>query len=387
MLAAHPVLAETRMLEKYNVGGFIDVPGSANDALEGHARPVPIDHATKEVLARPANARAIGAANRYMADFPKTTGLMLIADGKILFEAYQGMGSAKSEFFSMSIGKSLTSLAVGKALCDGHLPGLDTKAGAIVPELNNSNYGKSTVKQLLMMSSGAYEPKFAGQPRFKGGLGKRPKTGKPFRRGMFWPIRLGQITISDVLWGPAWEKAEDKNDRPPGAVFRYKSGDTLALGVVVERATGMSLARYFDRTIWRSVRSAGGAHWEADRSGTTVAASGFQTRMADWGRLAVWISTEIKKSGCYGDYLRAATSKQIATGGRVGRNKIKFRGYGYQWWTNNQRAPGFWGVGYAGQHLAISPPSGKILIKFSYASSSRADRALFQLFGDWHTSG
>lgn len=384
MIAGRTAVSETRMPQKYNVGGFIHVPGSANHEFKAHSDPAPLAAATREDLAGPANSRAIRAAGRYMTGFPKTTALMLIDHGGIVFEAYQGLGGRDREFFSMSIGKSLTSLAVGKALCDGKLAGLQQKAGGIVPELNRNNLGKSTIRQLLMMSSGAYLPKHAGQPRFIGGLGRHPKTGKPYRRGMFWPIRLGQVTVADVLWGPAWDRIEDKNNHPPGEAFHYKSGDTLALSIVVERATGMSLARYFDRKIWRYVRSAGGGHWEADRNGSIVSASGFQTRLADWGRLALWILKESRKPGCYGDYLRAATSKQIATDGGSGRHKNRFRGYGYQWWTDNVLAPGFWGVGYAGQYLGINPPAEKIMIKFSYASSGQADRALFKIFNDWN---
>lgn len=384
MIMGRVAASETHMLQKYNVGGFIQVPGSTNYEFKANSDPVPLPTASDEALARSVNSRAIRAAAAYMKNFPKTTAFMLIDHGEVVFEAYQGLGSRDSEFFSMSIGKSLSSLAVGKALCDGMLAGLEQRAGEIVPELNRNNLGKSTIRQLLMMSSGVYRPKKAGQPRFVDGLGRRPRTGKPFQHAMFWPIRLGQVTVADVLWGPAWEKIEDKNVHPPGEAFHYKSSDTLALSIVVEQATGMSLAEYFDQKIWRSIRSDGGAHWEADRNGSTISASGFQARLTDWGRLALWILRERKKSGCYGDYLRAATSKQIVTGSSNGRHKNKFRGYGYQWWTDNVLAPGFWGIGFAGQYLGLNPSTGKILIKFSYGSTGQASRELFEIFNNWN---
>ena len=149
----------------------------------------------------------------------------------------------------------------------------------------------------------------------------------------------------------------------------------------VERATGRRLAAYFDQTVWRFVRAAHRAHWESDSEGSALAHAGFQARLEDWGRLAVWLLGERAKPGCYGDYLRAATATQIATGSGA------FRGYGYQWWTDHKSAPGFWGLGYAGQALGIDPDSGKVLVKFGYAKYGRNAGDLFRIFGDWVASG
>ena len=89
---------------------------------------------------------------------------------------------------------------------------------------------------------------------------------------------------------------------------------------------------------------------------------------------------QVKKPGCFGDYLRQATTTQIENarlGSGAGRT---FDGYGYQWWTDNQYAPGFWGKGYAGQDMAINPKTNKILLKFSY----RSTRGIYKVFRDWN---
>jgi CubicO group peptidase (beta-lactamase class C family) len=374
------VEAETRIQPRFNVGEFIQIRGSSNHELTEHANP--------RVLFRSKiirNSNLTEKARHFLKNSPATTALLLIDRGHIVFEAYQGLGNENREFYSMSIGKSLSSMAIGKALCDGKFKSLDQKAGDIAPELDANNLGKSTLKQLLTMTSGAYVSKHAGQPQFNGGIGIRRKTGKPYERTMFWPIRLGQISIPDVLWGKEWEKVKDKAPHLPGAAFIYKAADTLALSVLIERTTNMSLAQYFEKKIWRQIRSAGTAHWESDRDGTTVSASGFQTSLRDWGRLALWILEEHKKSGCFGNYLRTATSKQVSTNKPSEKYKKRFRGYGYQWWTNNILAPGFWGVGYAGQFLGINPKTQKIILKFSYATSGKSNRELFEFFNGWNS--
>ena len=287
-VGAAPPASANRMLEKYNVGGYVAVPGAKSYALGADRDPAVLPRATGTTRNSAQVQRTIAAASAYIKRFRATTALMLIDGGTVIFEQYQGLGGPKRQFFSMSIAKSLTSLAVGKAMCGGKIESLETRAGTIVPELNANHLGASTIAQLLMMSSGAYRPKFGGQPNYVGGVGHNPLTGRPYR-GSFWPLRRGQLMISDTLWGPAWARVRGKNPDLPGRYFYYKSGDTMALAVVVQRATGMTLARYFEKSVWRHIGSSGEARWELDHEGTTAAASGFQARLADWARLALWV--------------------------------------------------------------------------------------------------
>ncbi len=375
------VTAEVRMAERFNVGGYIDVTRTEPHTFFPHAEPRPLQF--DDPLPDTTNGRAVEAARQYMRAYPANTGMMLIDNGKIIFTAYQGMGGPDREFFSMSIAKSLTSLAVGQALCNGALKSLDIRAETIVPELAISNFGRSTIRQLLMMSSGAYISATAGQPNFTGGLGIRPKTGKPYPAAA-WPMRLSQVTVADLLWGFGWEKTENKNTSEPGRLFMYKAGDTMSLGKVIERLTGGSLAAYFDKTVWQKVRAAKTAHWEADKDGSTVGASGFQAHLEDWARIALWVWKEHRKPGCFGDYLREATRTQIANP-RLGSGAgSSFDGYGYQWWTDNKYVPGFWGKGYAGQELAINPDTGKILLKFGYRNYPGVTGDLYKIYREWN---
>ena len=377
--------AEIRMLEKYNVGGYIGIGPTKPYQLKAHKNPRPLPYANDEEFASRGNRLTAGFAKAYMEKFPATTGMLLIDRGKIVFEAYQGQGDPTREFFSMSIAKSMTSLAVGKAVCQGALKSLDIKAGDLIPEIKANRYGQSSVRQLLMMSSGAYLSVRAGQPIFTGGLGRRHKTGKPYK-GLAWPMRLGQISIGDILWGQGWEKTENKNHAEPGQVFVYKAGDTLALGQIIEKITGETLAGYFDKHIWQAVRGEASGHWETDIEGSTIAQSGFQVRLRDWGRIAVWLLEQVKQPGCFGDYLRQATTTQIKTSGIGGTAKTPFKGYGYQWWTDHRNAPGFWGRGYAGQELAINPKTKKVLIKFGYRIYSGVTSGTSDLYRNWHKS-
>lgn len=377
--------AETRVQERFIVGGFFDAGRTRAHAFKPHAMPRPLPKAGAARRNEAANRRAVRDTHSYTDRYPETLAIMLIDRGKVLHTEYRGAANAERPLYSMSIAKSLTSLAVGQALCAGLIPSIDTRVSDLVPELGINNFGRSTIRELLTMSSGAYVSAVVGQPAFNGGIGRRPRTGKPYK-GFGWPVRLGQVTVADILWGDAWRRIENADAHPPGRVFGYRAGDTLSAAMVVARVSGTSLAGYFDRAVWQKVRGAWPGAWEADRDGVTVASSGVQFRLADWGRIAAWVLTARTARDCFGDYFRAATSTQISTQRPGKRAHPHFAGYGYQWWTDNRHAPGFWAVGYAGQYIGIDPKTQKVLIKFGSAQHGRGARDLFELFARWTQS-
>ena len=78
-----------------------------------------------------------------------------------------------------------------------------------------------------------------------------------------------------------------------------------------------------------------------DREGETEAGGGIRLRMEDWIRFAQWIKRSAKAPGCFGDYVRVATSTQIDNPGTPATRKMGklFGGYGYLTWTRNTIAP------------------------------------------------
>ena len=84
----------------------------------------------------------------------RTSGVLVLKDGKIVLERY-GLGrTPKDRWTSFSVAKSLTSTLVGAAIQDGKIKGPDAMVTDYVPELKGSAYDGVTVRQLLMMSSG-----------------------------------------------------------------------------------------------------------------------------------------------------------------------------------------------------------------------------------------
>ncbi len=83
--------------------------------------------------------------------------IALVDGDTVLYTGFKMPAGADSMLFGYSMGKTVTAMAVGQAICDGKLR-LDTKANELMPELNGKALGNATVRDLLRMASGAAEP-------------------------------------------------------------------------------------------------------------------------------------------------------------------------------------------------------------------------------------
>ncbi|HVN30266.1 MAG TPA: serine hydrolase, partial [Candidatus Binataceae bacterium] len=84
----------------------------------------------------------------------KTTGFLVIKNGKIVQERYFGAANENSTFTSMSVAKSFTSTLVGLAIADGKIKSVDDPITEYLPEFKGTGYDGVPIKAILQMSSG-----------------------------------------------------------------------------------------------------------------------------------------------------------------------------------------------------------------------------------------
>lgn len=137
--------------------------------------------------------------------------------------------------------KSVTSILIGCALEDGYIKSIDEPIINYIPELNNEDVGKVTIKDLLNMRSGikfneSYVNPFGDAATFYYGTNLRKAV---YRR----------------------ELAEK-----PGSGFSYSSGDTQILGLVLERALkGKTVTAYLEEKLWKPLGMEYDATWSLDK--------------------------------------------------------------------------------------------------------------------------
>lgn len=317
-----------------------------------------------------AEAVVIESARRMLEQRPARA-MALIDGDHVIWIGYKEPASAKTRFLSFSIGKTLTSVAVGRAHCAGKLP-LDAKVGEFLPGLESTDLGAARVTDLLRMASGTWE----GNP-----------DSTVANRQQNDDLAQGRLSLYDLLLTPQVSSAQRDATgakRTAGSEFAYRSTDPLALGIVLDRSTGVRYADWLEREVLLPAGIARPAVIGQDRFGYGQADGNVRLYFDDWIRFAIWVREREKERDCFGDYMREATHTRIAN--RSKRFGKLFDGYGYLVWTENKyRNDSYWAVGHGGQRIGWNHANRRVLVAFSNVESYMDE--LYRLYRDWATLG
>src|SRR5207302_1780989 len=89
----------------------------------------------------------------YLARHP-VTGFLIARDDTILVERYQYARNDQHRLTSWSMAKTVTAMLIGIAISEGRIRSVDDRADAYVPDLVGTEYGSTSLRHLLQMSSG-----------------------------------------------------------------------------------------------------------------------------------------------------------------------------------------------------------------------------------------
>jgi hypothetical protein len=305
-------------------------------------------------LTMPQHQSAAGAMGYdAWADRTFTNALLVMKDGKIVFENYRNKSDATTHFISFSMAKTITALLVGIALDQHKIRSLDDKAGDYVPELKNGGYGGATIRQILQMRSGVdYEERYD--------FGANPSLAAT--------IHTKAIVRNEMRFADPAMTIGKKT--VPGSTFNYATLDTAVLGWILERATGDHLETYTASRLWGPLGAEAGAFWMADgppETGRALNGMGYNALLRDFARLGQMMLDGGKANG-----------KQIVPAGWLDQmttmipfpvdpaRKAGFKGYGFQTWQVDDEPGAFSAVGLAGQFIYVHPKTRTVIVKLSY---------------------
>jgi CubicO group peptidase (beta-lactamase class C family) len=260
----------------------------------------------------------------------RNAGLIIIQDGKIRFEKYGLDYSKDGRWTSFSVAKSLTSTMVGAAVRDGYIKSLDDKVTVYMPDLKGSAYDDVSVRQLLTMTSGVKWNEDYTDPKSDVALFNLHKA----EPGV-------DVTVSYMRKLP--------REAPAGSKWVYKTGETNLIGVLVSSATKKTLSAYLSEKVWKPFGMEQDGVWMLGSTGHEISGCCVSATLRDYARFGQFILGGGMAGGkpvLPDDWLASATTKQadIAQPGR---------GYGYQWWTNDDGS--FAAQGIFGQGIFIDP--------------------------------
>lgn len=316
--------------------------------------------------ATPAEAALIDRARQVFAG-TSLKAMALIDGDHVLWSAYKEPANPTTRFSGYSLGKTVTAMTVGHAICEGKLQAA-TEVGELVPELRGTGYEKVTVAHLLTMSSGIRDGSYHA-------AGTKETQEK-----------IRQIHAGDAQWRDLLPLVNQKRTGFTGTAlaagesFEYKEMDAFVLGLMVQSAVGQPLSRYMESTLLRSVGAEGPVALREDKFKTTYAPTVARMTLPDWTRFAMWVKNQEAQAGCLGDFVRAASKTQIANRSNVGFNL--HRGYGYFVWTENPRhRDSYWAWGFGGQRIAWNRSNVRMLVVFSSLENNAEE--VYGLYRDW----
>ncbi|WP_298195369.1 serine hydrolase [Novosphingobium sp.] len=309
---------------------------------------------TGPALAMPQHQSSAGSMGyNAWADRTFTNALLVMKDGKVVFEDYRNKSDAATHFISFSMAKTFTALLVGIALGEGKIHSLDDKAGDYVPELKTGGYGDATIRQILQMRSGVdYEERYD--------FGEHPSLAATIHTKA---IVRNQMRFADPAVTIGKKTA-------PGSTFNYATLDTAVLGWILERATGEKLETYTASRLWGPLGAEAGAFWMADGppgNGRALNGMGYNAVLRDFAR----IGQMMLDGGKVGDsqVIPAGWVKEMTTmipfPAEYAR-KAEFKGYGYQTWQVDNEPGAYSAVGLAGQFIYVHPATRTVIVKLSY---------------------
>lgn len=293
-----------------------------------------------------------------------TAGMIIIHEGKIVYETYGYGKNQDSRFLAWSVSKSVTSALVGIAIDEGFIDTVSDPVVKYVPSLQTTAYADSTIEDVLEMASGVKfdETYNIGTDVFR----LQQAVGRDLSK------EVHQYVVSD---------------NTSGTFNAYKSIDTVVLGMILVNATGQSVTAYLQSRLWEPAGMTGEAKWLADRNGLEATFCCLQATLRDWAKFGLiylnngfynnkqiipqqWVSASLD------------TSKPHLQPGKNPLSDDEW-GYGYQWWipdTGNDYAA----VGVFNQFIYVNPDVNLIIVKgsgaLSYLVNEREDEhiALFR---------
>lgn len=301
-------------------------------------------------LASNYNTRQIPESLTKIIDENHTHAFLVIQNGKIVYEKYGNGYDRDTISGSFSVAKSIISMLIGIAIQDGKIRSTDQLAGDFLPHFKSSGLEKIRIKDLLTMSSGT---NYNEQDRSVFGL----------------PAHL--------YYADNVEYAMDKikSVKPAGQTWTYRSSDTQALGLILEKVYGKTIADLASEKLLQPMGAEHEAKWLLDgdqkHSKVFCCYNAVARDYARFGELMLhngnWKGAQLVPE----EYMKTAQTPATYLKDPYEDNKpVDF--YGYQFWvlthknylTSSMR-------GLLGQYVFVIPEKNMVIVRLGESVSAK----------------
>ena len=300
---------------------------------------------------------------REMLDGACVDGMLVMHEGRIVYERYLRGMTPETPHLCQSITKAVGSCVAANLVEDGVF-GVDDAVVAIVPELAGSAYGDATVRHLLDMSVGIKYEDELDKPEYDGARLCRLEGVQP--------------ALAADEPGSAYDEAtRTQKEGEHGAVFHYVSLNTFVLGWVMERATGISVPELIRSHVWSKLGAEHDASILLDGAGSAQLEGGLSCSLRDLARFGLMLLQNGRLGGVQlvperwlDDVRRNGDKAAFAAAAETWEDGADYTGCSYRscFWVRESAAyTVFSAVGWLGQRVYVNPDAGVVAAIFSSA--------------------
>ena len=263
-----------------------------------------------------------------------TIAFLIIKNDSIWYEKYAENYGLDSQTNSFSMAKSITSALLGKAIEDGFIKNLKQPVGDFYPQYLGSGM---TVGDLSSMASG---------------LDWNESYTSPFS------VTARSYYDNDLAETILNQKVVDT----PGEDYKYLSGNTELLGMVIQKAIGKPLSKYLSESFWEPMGFEKEALWQVDDEEHRLVKSYccIASNARDFARFGKLYSGYGKWNG-----VQMLDSSFVATSTRQRFDASPEYGYGF-WLSDHRDKKIFVMRGILGQYVISIPEDNLIITRLGH---------------------
>ena len=297
-----------------------------------------------------------------------TDGILIIHEGKVVYERYFGCLEETGKHAAMSMTKSMTGLLAEILVAEGRLDE-NAQVASIVPELASSAFGSATVRQVMDMTTALDYSEDYADP--EADIWIYSAAASPLPKPKDYEGPNGYFEYLQTV----------KQDGVHGEAFGYRTINTDALGWIISRVAGKNIAHLLSERIWSKMGAEQDGYMTVDSKGTPFAGGGLSAGLRDLGRIGLLMLSGGEING------QRLFPKAVVENIRAGGKKSAFAKAGYKtleggsyrsmWWVFHNKHGGFAARGVHGQTIYVDPTAEMVIVRFASfptAKNAKIDR-------------
>ena len=288
-----------------------------------------------------------------------TDGLVILLDGRIVYEFYANGTGEHTPHILMSATKSVVGLIAGILHRKGNFD-VNALVSDYVPEIAGTAYRGATIRHLLDMRTG---------------IVLDDSQSRAYAAATNWDPAApgeGQANLH------AFFETMTASNNGHGGPFRYVSANTDLLGWAIERATGETFASLTSELLWKPMGAEDDAYITVDRRGAPRCTGGLCATTRDFARIGQLLLQNGRRDAA--DIIPAAWIADIAENGDCVAWKNGEWGsvfapisssmsYRNGWYVINDEPKTLFAMGIHGQNLFVDPANRLVIAKVSSQDS------------------